>query len=306
MRFAPEISIARMKSPRIISPHAVASLVLAASVFCCGGCTAFFGLSSHKSHRSSSVVAYLYPDKANPLPPTSIPVLHVPLRVGIAFVPPGGRRGYGTGDFGFGSGLTEVQKTALMQRVANEFKGRDFIQSIELIPSSYLVPGGGFDNLDQVRALLGVDVVVLIAYDQVQFTNENFLSLSYWTIVGAYVFHGNKDDTQTLMEAAVYDIPSRHLLFRAPGANRVTASAAAKYVAENLREDGAKSFDLATTDLIANLKTQLEEFRERVKRAPGEVQIERKPGYTGAGSFGPLFVGMLAVWFGVAWCRRKR
>lgn len=277
-------------------------IALGIATLLCAGCAEFFGMSSHKSHRSSSVVAYLYPGKDEPLPPTTIPVLRLPLRVGVAFVPSGGR-GNDEGYYSFGTGLSEMQRNALMRRVADEFKGRDYIQSIELIPSSYLRPGGGFENLDQVRSLLGVDVVALIAYDQVQFTNENFLSLSYWTIVGAYIFHGNKDDTQTLMEAAVYDIPSRHLLFRAPGASQVTAGAAAKYVSENLHADSDKGFELATADLTANLKTQLEAFRQRVKESPGEVQIERRAGYTGSGSFGPVFVGALALLIGL---RRRR
>lgn len=293
----------RMNAPRFafsrLALVGVASLALA-----CAGCASFFGLSSHKTERSSSVVAFLYPGKDNPLPPTSIPVLHVPLRVGIAFVPSGDRRG--SGNYAYGSGLTELQKTTLMKRVADEFRGRDYIQSIELIPTTYLRPGGGFDNLDQVRSLMNVDVVALVAYDQVQFTNENFLSLAYWTIVGAYVFKGNMNDTQTLMEAAVYDIPSRHLLFRAPGSSQVQASAAAKYVAANLQADSAKSFDLATTELIANLKAQLEDFRERVKRSPGEVQIERRAGYTGSGDFGGASVAALAALGAVAWLRRRR
>lgn len=50
-----------------------------------GGCLSTRG--PRKTERSSSVVSYLYPDQANPLPPTSIPVLRLPLRVGIAFVP---------------------------------------------------------------------------------------------------------------------------------------------------------------------------------------------------------------------------
>jgi len=254
------------------------------------GCAAFFGTSAKQTQRSSSVVAYLYPDQTNPLPPTSIPVLSLPLRVGIAFVPsaePARARQ--------ASGITEVQKTAVMQRVADEFKGLDYIQSIQLIPASYLRTGGGFTNLEQVRNLLGVDVVALIAYDQVQFTDENMFSLSYWTIVGAYLFKGNRNDTQTLMEAAVYDIPSRHLLFRAPGAGQVQAGSAAMYLAENLRKDSAASFDAATTELIANLKTELASFRERVKSAPGSVQIVAKPGYKGGSALGGGLVAALGL-----------
>ena len=249
--------------------------------------------SGRKTERSSSVVAYLYPDQANPLPPTSIPVLRLPLRVGIAFVPTGNAKsgGYSAAN----NGVSERQKALLLERVAAEFKNRDYIQSIELVPSTYLLAGGGFGNLDQVRALLGVDVIALVAYDQVQFTNNNLLSLSYWTIVGAYIFHGNRNDTQTLMESAVYDIASRHLLFRAPGASRIEAGAAAVYVQQRLRADSATGFEAATTELIANLKLQLESFRERVKNSPGEVKFEHKPGYKGGGDIGALFASALGL-----------
>lgn len=251
--------------------------------------------SHQRTQRSSSIVSFLYPKQSNPRPPTAIPVLRLPLRVGIAFVPSEGRH------------VSEMQKTALLQRVAAEFKGREYIESIEVVPSTYLRAGGGFENLEQVKRMLNFDVVALVAYDQVQFTDANFLSLAYWTIVGAYIFHGNQNDTQTLMEASVYDIQSRHLLFRAPGASQVKASAAAMYAEEKLREDGAKGFDAATNDLIANLKTQLEDFRTRMKEAPDTVaKIERKPGYTGGGSIdGGFVVALLALAAAGAWHRRR-
>jgi rhombotail lipoprotein len=266
-------------------------VALLVSALLLGGC--FSTRGPRQTERSSSVVSYLYPDQANPLPPTSIPVLRLPLRVGIAFVP-------GKSD------ISEQQKTVLLERVAAEFKGRDYIQSIELVPSTYLRAGGGFANLNQVRALLGVDVIALVAYDQVQFTSNNLLSLSYWTIVGAYIFSGNKNDTQTLMEAAVYDIPSRHLLFRAPGASRVEAGVAAAYVQQRLRADSTAGFNAATTELIANLKLQLESFRERVKNAPGEVRIEHRPGYTGGGSLGAGFASILGLLLLARACARHR
>ena len=275
--------------PRLFRPAVWLLLGLAALL--AGGC--FSTRGPRKTERSSSVVAYLYPDQANPLPPTSIPVLRLPLRVGIAFVPTGSAKsaGYYVAD----NGVSEQQKSLLLERVAAEFRGRDYIQSIEIVPSTYLRAGGGFDNLNQVRSLLGVDVIALVAYDQVQFTNTNFLSLSYWTIVGAYIFQGNKNDTQTMMEAAVYDIPSRHLLFRAPGASRVEAGAAAVYVQQRLRADSAAGFDTATTELIANLKLQLEAFRERAKNSPGEVKFEHKIGYKGGGTFGALSASALGL-----------
>jgi len=255
----------------------------------CAGCAFMFN-GPRKTDRSSSVVNYLYPGQTNPLPLTTIPVLRLPLRVGVAFVPSGDVR-----DNYSPAGITEEQKMVLMQRVAAEFKGYPFIQSIELVPSTYLRRAGGFDNLDQVRGLLGVDVIALLAYDQVQFTNENFFSLTYWTIVGAYIFQGNKNDTHTLMEAAVYDIASRHLLFRAPGSSQVQASTAAVYLNQNLHRDSAKGFDDATGELIRNLKAQLEAFKDRVKQSPGEVQIEHRPGYTGGGTFEGGFLAVMAL-----------
>lgn len=261
-------------------------------------CLAFTGClhTGRKAERSSSVVAYLYPKESNPLPPTSIPTLRLPLRVGIAFVPGGG-----------GGGISELKKTELLQRVAAQFKGLEYIESIEIVPSTYLRPGGSFENLEQVRRMLNFDVVALVAFDQVQFTNENFLSLAYWTIVGAYVFEGSKNDTQTLMEAAVYDIPSRHLLFRAPGASQVKGSATMVAVNERLRQDGTKGFEQATDDLIKNLKTQLEDFRARMKQSPGTLaKVEHKPGYTGGGALGWEALGMLALLGGAAWAQRRR
>jgi rhombotail lipoprotein len=234
------------------------------------------------------VVDYLYPKETEPLIMPGIPVLRLPLRVGLAFVPAGPAR-RGTGDF------SEAQKSEVLKRVSAEFKAIPFIRSIDVIPSTYLRSGGGFDNLDRVRALLGLDVVVLVGYDQSQFTDQNKLSLAYWTIVGAYFVHGNKNDTDTLMEAVVYDVASRKLLFRAPGVNLLKATSTGIQVDEKLRRDSVASFDLAADDLILNLKTELTAFKERIKQAPDEVKIEHRPGYTGAGALTAWFAGALAL-----------
>jgi rhombotail lipoprotein len=283
-----------------LRPLLLAATAVAATAFLAGCASAWS--SRGKTDRSSSVVAFLYPGESNPLPPTDIPVLRLPLRVGIAFVPTAGARGGWTPP----GGISETQKAALMERVAREFRGRDFIGSIELIPTTYLRPGGGFANLDQLAGLMGVEVVALLAYDQAQFTDDNFLSLAYWTIVGAYVVKGNKNDTHTLMEAAVYDIRSRHLLFRAPGVNQLSESSTLVGLSERRREASAKGFDLATDELVRNLQVQLDGFRERVKRAPGEVKIEHRPGYTGAGAGGPAFAGaVLLLALAGGWLARR-
>ena len=270
-----------------------------------GGCAAFVPDGPRKSEKSSSVVDFLYPRQAEPLVTPAVPVLRLPLRVGVAFVPaasPRGRITYGTGNF------SELQKTELLRRVADEFKAYPFIQSIEVIPSSYLRPGGGFENLDQLRGLLGLDVVALVAFDQIQFTQENKLSLTYWTIVGAYLFKGNRNDTHTLLEAVVYDIASRKLLFRAPGASQVRDTSTMVEVRERLRLASASGFDQAANDMVRNLKAELASFQERVKAAPAGRQvarIEHRPGYSGGGATEAWFIAGLALLGLARWLSRR-
>src|SRR5688572_22789285 len=109
------------------------------------GCVGFWGQRRH--HEASSVVQFLYPDQAMPFVQPEIPTLRLPLRVGVAFVP-AGTRGFSPIEAGF----TEQQKTDLMRKVAGQFKTLPFVQSIEIVPATYLRPGGGFTNLDQLRA----------------------------------------------------------------------------------------------------------------------------------------------------------
>lgn len=280
-------------SPRLALLAVAAGLSVALT-----GCVGFGLHGPRKTEKSSSIVDYLYPKQAEPLIAPAVPVLNLPLRVGIAFVPASGGRGF-VEDF------SAEQKTALLQRVADRFRGNAFIGAIETIPSTYLRAGGSFENLDQVRSLLRLDVVVLVAYDQLQFTDPNKLSLAYWTIVGAYVFEGNKNDTHTMLEAVVYDIPSRQLLFRAPGADRLKASSTGVQVREKLRRDSDESFRRAADDLIVNLDRELAAFKERVKQQPEQVQIRHRPGYSGGGAAEGWFaLAAGALLFG-AWMKRR-
>lgn len=261
------------------------------------GCAEFN--TSRKSRYTSSVVEYLYPNKDVVEVPT-IPRLSLPLRVGVAFVPdsrsgPGGFR------------LSEKERMDLMDRISSEFRTLPFVKDIELIPSAYLTQGGGFTNLDQIRTMYGIDVIALLSYDQVQHTDEGLLSLSYWTIVGAYIVKGEKNDTSTMIDAAVYDIASRKMLFRAPGVSRIQGSATLVNLTEQLRVDSSKGFSLASDDLVTNLQNQLDRFKAKVKEMPQAYAVEHKAGYTGGGSLGGAFAGTLLGLGGVAlWRSRKR
>ncbi len=253
--------------------------VLVVSLF--GGCAT--GTTKH----ATSVVDYLFPNTKDPVVTPGIPVLTLPLRVGIAFVPGGNSTGSSLWMPQGGSlALTERRKMDLMDEVADRFKKYPFVKEIAIIPSAYLRPGGSFTNLDQLRTMYGVDIIALLSYDQVQFTDEGKLSLTYWTIVGAYIIPGEKNDTQTMLDAVVYDISSRKMLFRAPGLSLVKGSATLVNQSEALRADSGQGFDNAAKEMIANLDDQLTHFKEKVKERPEEFKVVHSPRYTGGGTGG--------------------
>ena len=239
------------------------------------------GCATRSTHHSSSVVKYLYPDKNEPVETSQIPTLSLPLKVGVAFVPETAGRNYG---------FTEKEKNQLLREISGHFKKYKFVKSIEILPSAYLTPSGSFANLDQIRTMYGIDVIALVSYDQTQFTDEGLASISYWTLIGAYIVPGEKNDTHTMVDAAVYDIKSRKMLFRAPGISHVKGKATPVNLSEELREDSLEGFKVASEGLVKNLAEQLELFREKVKEAPQEYQIVHKPGYVGGGSLDSVFL----------------
>lgn len=270
----------------------IASLILALAV---GGCA-----TSRSRHNAASVVDFLYPDTKNPVVKPGVPVLTLPLHVGIAFVPGGG---YGN------ALLTEKKKMDLMQQVAVHFKKYPYVKNIELIPTAYLKNKGGFSNLDQIRTMYGVDVIALISYDQVQFTDQDFLSLTYWTIVGAYVIPGEKNDTNTMLDTVVFDIKSRKMLFRAPGVHQIKGRTTPANLSEQLRQDSETSFGEAAKQMIENLDQQLALFKDKVKERPEEYKVVRTAEYQSRSGGGSLDIVWLAliVFLGGAflWLQRR-
>lgn len=260
------------------------------------------------THNASSVVEYLYPDTKDPVVTPTIPVLALPARVGICFVPvgrEGAKRGIGAMYPSDGRFLTEPKKMAVMQQVANHFMKHPFVKSIEIIPSAYLTREGGFTNLDQIRTMYGVNLIALISFDQTQFTDEGVLSFAYWTVVGAYVVQGQKNDTHTMLDAVVIDVPSRKMLFRAPGTSFVKGSATLVNLSEQLRRDSDAGFDEATKQMITNLDQQLVAFRDKVKANPEEYAVVNSKG-KGGGALGGGTLALLAVLAVAGWWKRRR
>ncbi len=249
--------------------------------------------TSSSRHYSSNVVQYLYPNQKQHIEMPQIPLLSLPLKVGIAFVPE---------TTGIPLTLTELNKMDLMNEVSTHFKKYDFVKSIEIISSPYLTRNGSFTNLDQISTMFDIDVIALLSYDQTRFTDEGFASITYWTIIGAYLIPGEKNDTHTMVDATVYDIKSRKMLFRAPGTSHIKSLATPINLSEQVRKDSLSGFKLASKELVVNLEQQLMLFKNKVKAAPQDYKVVHKPGYTGGGSLDLYFLilvmllGSLRLW----------
>ncbi|MCK5877246.1 MAG: rhombotarget lipoprotein, partial [Candidatus Marithrix sp.] len=143
--------------------------------------------------------------------------------------------------------------------------------------------------------MYGIDVIALVSYDQAQFTDKDFLSLTYWTLIGAYIVSGEKNDTSTMLDTAVYDIASKKMLFRAPGTSKVKGRATPINLNEELRADSLKSFEEASKKMTNNLIIKLNDFKEKIKQNPKQVKIVYHDGYSGGGAFGLFELAILLL-----------
>jgi len=269
--------------------------LLTALICCLAGCA-----TMNEQQNTSSLVAFLYP-KGQPRPLTAeTATLKLPVKVGIAFVPGGDAMRHGMSPIGPAPApgmLGLPDQVRLMDEVAAHFRKYPYIKTVEVIPSNYLTPGGGFANLDALAAMYDVDVVALVSYDQVQHTDEGAASLLYWTIVGAYLVPGEKDSTTTFVDTAVFDVASRKLLFRAPGIATDSAHGTAVNNSQVLRESSIAGFDTAFQQMNGNLDQALADFKQKVKDEPDQYKVSYAEGYHGGGAYGWfLLVLLVSLW----------
>jgi rhombotail lipoprotein len=105
-----------------------------------------------------------------------------------------------------------------------------------------------------------------------------------------------------MLDAAVFDVESRRLLFRAPGVSEISAHRAPLVASEYARESLAAGFDQALAQLVPALQGELDRFRERVKN-DAMVKVEARPGYRSGGAFDAsalLLLLAIAAAFGLA------
>jgi rhombotail lipoprotein len=222
--------------------------------------------------------------------------LQLPLKIGIAFVPaepaPVDAQG-------------EERLLAIVQKA---FKGRDWVGSIQTIPSKYLMPHGGYDNLQQVAGLMNVDVIALVSVDQIQYDDPTMLSILYLTVVGEYLLPGDRNDTRTMIDVAVLDVNSRSLLLRAPGTSRVRGITTPIAAERNLRAKSGDGMRLAMVDLTKNLDEKVGSFKADVvsgQRADVDIVTREGKSLRGGGALDPFSAVLLLSLAGLTLIRRR-
>lgn len=240
-----------------------------AAALALAGCSSMDG-STRPRQQVASLIGFLFPGKEQPgAASEQVAVIKVPFRIGVAFVPDSSEPAFR---------LSELDRQRLAGQVREAFSNYPFVKEIEVVPSSYLERGGSFENLDRVAALLRLDVIALVSYDQVQYAGSSKWSFLYWTGIGAYVIEGEKYDILTALEVAVIDVKSRRLLMRASGSSTVKGDATWIGFAERSRQARTESFEGANRQMIGELHTEVQRFRERAPRDPG-IRLELPPGY---------------------------
>ena len=250
------------------------SLVLLGAIFL--GIVPLSGCGHYTTQRTSNLLTYLNPGEtqsaevSRDISKTSLPHIPVPITLGIAFVPES-RTVTGRGDSKI-EPLTEKVKMEMMRELTAQLRQYSFFAEIEEIPSTYLKVGGSFANLDQIHTMTGVDVIGLVSYDQVQFTDRGLVSLLYWTGIGWYFVPGEKNDTNTMIDAALYHLPTRKPVLRATGQSGVYHYSTPMNQSQNLRDDSEQGFKEALHMLAANFKEQLDLLKPKLIQAAAGSQ----------------------------------
>lgn len=258
----------RRPQGKTIMPGAQSIVAILLVAMIASGCGS---MTPRESKQTASVVDYLYSAQQPPqkMQQASITELNIPLRIGIAFVP-------GVADPKFG--ISEVEQIRWSSQIKAAFEKYPFVGDLVVIPTAYLKNSGGFDNLRQVATLFNVEVIALLSYDQIQFSEPNKLSMMYWTGIGTYLVPGNQYDIHTALETTVFDVRTQKLLFRAPGTSTVNGSSTWVKYSDSSRQARAEGFDKALQQLIPNVHGALQAFRKQAQDDPA-IKLSLPAGY---------------------------
>jgi rhombotail lipoprotein len=242
-----------------------------------------FTACEHHTQNSTSLVDFLYPNGAAPPAQNVQPQLHLPLRVGLAFLPSRGLESQ--------NGLDAAHKEALLQEIRARFISRKFVADIVVIPDYYLQGKRGFEGLEGVQRLYGIDLMALVSYDQVGHEDDNNWSLGYVTIVGAYVLKGTRHDISTLVDLAVVDPATHSLVLRAGGFDTRHGTVALINEQRSLREAATEGFNAATAQMIDHFDNALTAFESDVRDGKANVHVvSNQRGSSGGGGLDGFFL----------------
>ena len=197
--------------------------------------------------------------------------LKLPVRVAIA-VPPAGSA---TGPMRAGlpptthrispETISDRKRRELLDRFTSTFKDRPGIASVQMLPSTYLTPGGGFAELQRAGTSFGFEIVALLSFDQFQFNEAGGAAFDLGTVGGDCLVEGEANETRTVMDASLFDVASGQLLLHATGESSVKATTAHYEVQDGLRTACETGFESAMKDLFKNLDAAAAEFSKNLK-----------------------------------------
>jgi rhombotail lipoprotein len=276
-------------------------LLLMIATVTLSGCTILdhalcgFGCSQ-RSTSSSSLVVFLYPHGELPPADDAIPELKLPLRVGLTFLPAAGNA----------PGLDAAARAGLLENVRQRFLSREFVAEIVVIPDYYL-SGRGFDSLGGLQRLYDLDLLALVSHDQLTHSDENALSLTYLTIVGAYLVPASRHEVTTLVDLAVVDPATRSLLLRAGGSDSQSRTTTLIDKAVTSRSSQQRSFEAAGAQMIEHFDVALKQFEENVRSGKARVRVSKRQSIArGAGGGGAVDGILLVAALGLAAARSRR
>ncbi len=276
-----------------------AIILMACFVFCSGCASYNNGLRTVQ--KQSNLASFLFSGNQPQAPAQKAPLL-LPAKVGIAFVP---------GDPA-SSNLPDTTKKEVIEAVRSQLaKHTKYVAGAQSIPSIYLTPRGGVQNLEQVAQQFGVDVIVILGANQFQKHERNSLAAFLdVTIIGQYLIPGNTVDTATVLEAAVYHVPSRALIFRTDGANQMTSRSTHYGSSQTAQNAAASSILDASKKLVVSIGEALVGFEKFDAATAQEIQplstsapntVTEQKNYwdkankyrsTGGGSFDLIWIGL--------------
>ena len=240
-------------------------------------------------------MGFLYPDGKIPNDLSS-PVLRLPLRIGLAYIPEIGRNNH----------IEPAVKLQLLNNIKQQFEGLRYVQSIEIIPQMYVSGGRKSNQLQQIQQLYQLDVMALVSYDQIVNRKENLLAVTYLTIVGNYIFPGSHFKVSTLLDMALIDLKTKRLLFRAAGSHGSKGATAEAYTRHQYDQHQSNGFVVAMNQLTENLSHELQAFEQRLraKDPNDDIKVEAKKGYEMAAD--SILLSLLLFFIGFKFLRVNR